>query len=390
MTDSNLVPLHRILVERNETPDPNDLISGAVKIIAKIGFNDGQIVLRANGSTNTEMILARPGDVVISGINAAKGAIALQEENEPVAATIHYSSFAINPEMATPKYLWWYFRSAAFKARLLRSLPNGIKTEVKPKRLLPIEIPLPALARQKQIVEKLESVAFGIQRAQSLRREGTQLLAQAMSSFIKDAMTGVGPLGRFEEVLILKPRSGPSFPTSPDWSGTPVLMPGSVTGFGLNVQKVEYGVGDEKISEKDRLEAGDLLIARGNKRDQVGNAGVVPDEATGWVGANLLMRMRLDPKKADPFFCIYWLRSPLMRAQVKKAIKGTNPNIQKINQRSILNFPFPTSLRLPEQRRIVEYLDRLQKDVDRLNERQSESVALLQQVIPRVCGGAFD
>jgi hypothetical protein len=67
-------------------------------------------------------------------------------------------------------------------------------------------------------------------------------------------------------------------------------MPSAVTDFGVDLSRVEFGIGFESVSEKDRLEPGDILIARGNKRDQVGNAGVVPEAARGWVGANLLMR----------------------------------------------------------------------------------------------------
>lgn len=79
---------------------------------------------------------------------------------------------------------------------------------------------------------------------------------------------------------------------------------------------------------------------------------------------NLLMRMKMNPRKADPHFCIYWLRSPMMRQCIYRAMKGTNPNIQKINQQAILAFPFPTSLSHSEQERLVSYLDRLQDEVD--------------------------
>jgi type I restriction enzyme, S subunit len=383
------LPLSAVLRLRDELPDPEEVVSGKIRIVSKIGFNDGKIVLRATTSTNTDMIVARPGDLVLSGINAAKGAIAIQDSTEPVAATIHYSAFAINRHRADTRYLWWYLRSKAFRERLLSSLPNGIKTEVKPKRLLPIEVQLPSLERQCEIVEKLDAIATKVQEAAALHADGTLLLGTAMSSFIEDAMRNVGHLGRFEEVLLLKPRSGPAFPTSSDWEGTPVLMPGSVTGFGVDLSKVEYGMGDERVSPKDRLEVGDVLIARGNKRDQVGNAGVVPQQAVGWVCANLLMRMQLNPAKADPHFCIYWFRSPLIRAAVKKAMKGTNPNIQKINQRAILSFPFPTCLTVDEQRRIVQYLDRLQSDVDGLNDCQRERESLLSQIVPRLVSDVF-
>src|SRR5688572_2841712 len=76
-----LRPLADALLERRETPDPDDLISGKVKIVAKVGFRNGQIELRSETETNTGMILVRPGDLLVSGINAAKGAVAVYDSD---------------------------------------------------------------------------------------------------------------------------------------------------------------------------------------------------------------------------------------------------------------------------------------------------------------------
>jgi hypothetical protein len=35
-----MVPLREVLMERQETPHDNALVSGEIRIIAKIGFND--------------------------------------------------------------------------------------------------------------------------------------------------------------------------------------------------------------------------------------------------------------------------------------------------------------------------------------------------------------
>jgi len=385
-----VVRLSEVLRERNELPPAEDILSGQIKIIAKIAFGDGRIQLRNSAVTNTDMILVRPGDLVISGINAAKGAVALHtQQDQPIAATIHYSAYSVDGSKAEPDYLWWYLRSEAFRKILLKALPGGIKTEVKARRLLAVEIPLPDPMRQRDLIAKLNSIAYHAAEARKLRSESGHLITRAMSSFISHTLSNAGPLGCLGEVLLMKPRSGPSFVTSPDWEGTPVLMPSAVTDFGVDISRVEFGIGSESVSPKDRLEADDILIARGNKRDQVGNAGVVPRAAIGWVGANLLMRTRVDPNKADPHFCIYWLRSPLMRERIYRAMKGTNPNIQKINQQSILNFPFPTSLGVKEQQRIVAYLDKLQEQIDHLECQDLEASTALGSLLQRAVSEAF-
>src|SRR3989338_9680210 len=92
------VPLGNVLTERREKPSDEKLATGAICVVYKISFNDGRIQLREDGETKTGMILIRPGDLVVSGINAAKGAIAIygKDKMEPIAATIHYGSYIPN------------------------------------------------------------------------------------------------------------------------------------------------------------------------------------------------------------------------------------------------------------------------------------------------------
>lgn len=386
-----MVPLGEVLTERHETPAVDDLASGRVRIVEKIGFNDGCIRLRADGMTKTGMILIRPGDLVVSGINAAKGAIAIYDPdtNDPIAATIHYGAYTPNTERADVRFLWWLLRSRLFQDLLREYVPGGIKTELKAKRLLPVAVPLPPLSEQRRIVAQIENLSRHVRVAIKIRMESSQGASRLVELGIEAKLRPSNARGRVADVLGMKPRSGPSFVTHPEWSGTPVLMPSAVSGFGINLGKVEYGIGTERISIDDRLEPGDILIARGNKREQVGNAGVVPKEVRGWVAANLLMRMRVLPDRADPYFFVYWLRSPTMRSVVADKMSGTNPNILKINQAKILEFPFPTHISVDEQRCIVAELDALQAEVDRLKALQAETAAELDAMLPAILDRAF-
>jgi type I restriction enzyme S subunit len=386
-----LVALAEALTERQEVPPAEALIRGDIPVVAKVGFNDGQIRLRTTAETKTDMILIRPGDLLVSGINASKGAIAVYspENNKPAAATVHYGAYIPNTERADTRYLWWLLRSATFRRLLAEHVPGGIKTELKANRLLRVPIPLPELDEQLYVVRRIEELAARIDEMRGNREQAGVLTQSAMEVFIEHTLASFSSFGELGDQLAVKPRSGPSFPTDREWSGVRVLMPSSVTGFGVDTTKVEFGPGNEVISEKDRLVPGDILIARGNKREQVGNAGVVPEAARGWVCANLLMRMQVAPQSADPHFCIYWLRSPRMREHVKAHMKGTSPNIQKINQQTILSFPFPRNVPLVEQRRIVAHLDNLQTKVDALKRLQAETAAELDALLPSILDKAF-
>lgn len=385
------VPLSEILTERQEFPSEFALINGAIPILSKIGFNDGVIQLRKETQTKTNMILVRPGDIVISGINATKGAVAVYEENnlQPIAATIHYTAYIPNKNRIDPYFIWWLLRSNTFQDLLSKYLPGGIKTELKAKRLLPIPIPLPSPSQQQLLLRKIRFFSANFEESRKNHIQSAAISKSLMESCLQKIMSRFNQLTPFGNVLSFNPRSGPSFPTNPDWPGTPVLMPSAVTGFGINTAKVEFGLGNETLSSKDMIDEGDILIARGNKRDQVGNAGVVPKEAKGWTYANLLMKLKVDITKVDQRFCIYWLRSPLMRNHVKTSMTGTNPNIQKINQQTILNFPFPENVSLSEQQGIVAYLDEIQGKLNDARKLQSKTADELNALLPSILDKAF-
>ena len=168
-----LVPLGETLTERREVPSDESLAIGETPIVAKIGFEDGRIQLRRDGQTKTGMILIRPGDIVVSGINASKGAIAVYGEENfiPIAATIHYAAYMPNKKRINVSFLWYLLRSRNFRELLLQHVPGGIKTELKAKRLLPVPIPLPPLPEQQRIVARIEALAAKIKEARELNTQ---------------------------------------------------------------------------------------------------------------------------------------------------------------------------------------------------------------------------
>lgn len=381
---ASTAPLGDVLVERRTEPNVDEVTLGKIPIVAKVSF-DGTVHLRDASDTKTKLILVEPGDLLVSGINGAKGAIALHRDGgRPVAATIHYSAYEVHEKRASSSYLWWLLRSDAFRHILTRHAPGGIKAELRAKRLLALPVPLPSLEDQRRLVTFFSDIDQRARRAAQLAQDAVQCSERLLVSCIDDAMGALSIEGRFDDVLSLKPRAGPSFATDTDWQGTPVLMPSAVTGFNVDSSKREYGIGDMRVSEKDRLEPGDVLIARGNKREQVGNAGVVPESCRGWVCANLLMRTVVDPTRTLPAFLVYWLRSSRMRHAVAAATRGTSPSIQKINQRSILAFSYPYPVPLAQQRAIVSYLTAVEERGTQLEEGQRRLALRASRVLASV------
>ena len=75
--------------------------------------------------------------------------------DEPVCATIHYSSYTFDSSRVDLEYFKYFVKSPAFIAALQKQVKGGIKTEIKPKHLLPLEISIPDLQTQQEIVNKI-------------------------------------------------------------------------------------------------------------------------------------------------------------------------------------------------------------------------------------------
>lgn len=129
-------------------PDDNKIIN--LKRIDKINFA-GTIFL-SNKSSNTDMILIKKGDLVISGINVEKGAITVYEGEEDIAATIHYSSYQFDKTKIDVEFLKVFLRSPKFIELLKEQVPGGIKTEIKPKHILPLKVSFPITLTEQQKV----------------------------------------------------------------------------------------------------------------------------------------------------------------------------------------------------------------------------------------------
>ena len=153
MSEWKKVKIGDFLTEREGRYKPDDSKISKYKRLDKIDFS-GTIHI-SDKPTKTDMIIVHPGDLVISGINVAKGAVAVYQGDEPVCATIHYSSYTFDSSKVDLDYFKYFVKSPEFIAALQKQVKGGIKTEIKPKHLLPLEISIPDLQTQQEIVKKI-------------------------------------------------------------------------------------------------------------------------------------------------------------------------------------------------------------------------------------------
>ena len=188
MSEWKKVKIGDFLTERTGRYKPDDKIISQYQRLDKIDFS-GNIHI-SDKPSKTDMILVQPGDLVISGINVAKGAVAVYQGAEPVCATIHYSSYIFDDKKIDLEYFKYFVKSPAFLDVLKQQVKGGIKTEIKPKHLLPLEISIPDLSTQKAIVENL---SHQLKKSENLQQEIEQQKSytkQLRQNILQDAIEG--------------------------------------------------------------------------------------------------------------------------------------------------------------------------------------------------------
>lgn len=181
--------ISNFLKERQERFKPDEANELGLKRLQKIDFS-GKMHFQENKKTNTNMILIKPGDLVISGINIEKGAVGVYQGDEDVLATIHYSSYEFDENKIDIDYFKWFLKSDAFRKVIQSQTRGGIKTELKPKKFLPLEIDLPDIKTQKQILSKINKVENEIKQLEQNISKDETLLKKLKQSILSEAVQG--------------------------------------------------------------------------------------------------------------------------------------------------------------------------------------------------------
>jgi len=377
------VALGAVLTERRETPDPLAVELGTIPVVAKIAFDSGLLEFREGSGSKTGMILIRPGDLVVSGINAHKGAIALygQECSGPVAATIHYAAYQAKHDRADPRFLWWLLRSPAFRDALDRSVPGGVKTELKAKRLLPIPVPLPPLEEQRRVVRKIEQLAARVSRVHGLGYEATEETRALAAAVVREAFATEGRrlagsrLGDFVVDAIY----GTSEKCESEPIGIPVLRMGNIRDGRVDTRELKFLRALPGLPSRLLLRVGDILVNRTNSAELVGKCAVF-DLGGEWSFASYLIRLRLDTTRADPQFVASFINGPAGREYMFRERKQMTGQAN-INARKLLALPISLPP-LAEQERLGQLVSRMSDRLGALARKQERARTAVGRLVP--------
>lgn len=311
-----------------------------------------------------------------------------------VAINQDLKAIFLSPCVNKDYFKYWY-RSAG---NLIESLGAG--TTVKGINLLQLKalkIPLPPLAEQKEIADRLDTLLEQVDRLKTrldaipniLKRFRQSVLSAAVSGKLTEDWRRTPELHNWKEGnlgnFIKKPSYGTSSKSAKEGK-VPVLRMGNLQGGKLDWSALVYSSDPEEI-KKYRLEPGDVLFNRTNSPELVGKTSIFRGEREA-IYAGYLIRIKcLESLNSE--FLNYHLNSPIAKdycISVKSdGVSQSNINAQKLSAYPINCPP------IEEQNEIVNRVEKLFTFADSIEAKvkaaQTRANNLTQSILAKAFRG---
>ncbi|MFZ3058406.1 MAG: restriction endonuclease subunit S [Candidatus Methanoperedens sp.] len=325
--------------------------------------------------------VCRPCEFLVAEIDAKIGGFGIvPPELDGAIVSSHYFLFVIDEKRLNRQFLDYFIRTPYFREQVTAQGSTNYAA-IRPANVLSYKILLPPLAEQRRIVARIEELAAKIEEARGLRRKAGEeveaLLASSSDTvFKKHSDWKEACVGDFCE----PPQYGYTESATSESVGPRFLRITDIQNGQVNWNNVPFC----RCTDPDKylLKKNDLVFARTGAT--TGKSFLIRD-CPHAVFASYLIRLRVKNSVSVEYLYRYF-QTPSYWAQITDEKKGTGqPNV---NGKKLANIRVPTPP-LPEQRRIVAYLDALQTNVDALRRLQAEIVAELDALLPAVLDRAF-
>lgn len=273
------------------------------------------------------------------------------------------------------------------KDYLINSGKGGAQPNISQEIIKNLELPVPPLAEQERIVEKIEEIFAKIDAGVEKLKSAQEKIKQYKQSVLHSAFTGKLYKTTEWKELPLKDvcdvRDGTH--DSPKYisKGYPLvtsknLKNGEITSDNLKyISKIDY----DKINERSKVNIGDVLFA------MIGTIGnpVVIREMPNFAIKNVALF-----KKSEiilPLFLKYFLETTKVQSIMTKEAKGSTQKFVPLGYLRTFPISLPT---LPEQERIVEEIEKGFVKADKMSEIVEKSIKFAEQLKQSVLKRAFE
>jgi type I restriction enzyme S subunit len=338
--------------------------------------------------------LVKEGDTIVSTVRTyLRAVLPITRDTADVVVSTGFA--VLSPRAIEARYLGWLAQSSVFVDEVVARSVGVSYPAINPGDLGRIHIPLPRPAEQQAIADYLDAETNRIDDLVSARMRQAGLAGERLAASTdavvlgldlpgyapKSAFFGHAPIGWTETALR---HLGCEVQTGPFGSqlhadeyvddGWPVVNPMNLAG-GRIAATPGMSVSNHKRQELSRhvLRTGDIVFGR---RGELGRAGLVEAEHTGWLCGTGSLRLRLTRDVLIPSFLKLLLETSALRSYFQ--LQSVGSTMDNLNAEIVLAMPCLVPP-MDQQLSIVDQVHTTRDQLDRLVARADRQVALLQE-----------
>lgn len=350
--DSGGLPIVRIQNLNNPESSFN-YYTGEVS--EKNTINSGELLFSWSGSRGTSF-----------GAHIWKGPKAVLNQ--------HIFKVAFDESRATKMYLLHALNKAVVEVE--ENLHGGVGlVHITKGNLERIQIPLPPLDVQKEIVAEIE---------------GYQKVINGARAVLDNYRPHIPihpdwPMVELAEVIEGKPKNGYSGRPVDRVTSTKVLTLSATTSGKLDLTKFKYLDEEIPLDAACRCRKGDIYLQRGNTAELVGTAALFDADESSFIYPDLMIRVRADESKVTSHYLLIALQSQSVRDFLMRNAVGAAGSMPKINQAIVERVPIQLPP-LATQQAIVAEIEAEQALVAANRELIARFEKKIQETLARVWG----
>lgn len=341
-----------------------------------------------------DLFLIREGDFILQVTFAWEGAVGLASVREDgMYGSVRFPTFQVDESECYAPFLVNYFKTRQGREQLLKISPGsaGRNRVLSLKRIPEIVIPLPPLPEQQRIVARIEELARRVEEARGLRKTAMEEADALVDSHFKKILDegGTNPNWIFGAIPMFaevnpSSRSKLNIAANDLVSFVPMAAVDDMTG---TIARPEARPFSEVAKGHTLFLKGDVIFARITPCMQNGKSAFAENLVNG-VGCGSTEFHVLRPTSKVLGKWIHALvRHKDFKDDAAAHFKGTAGQ-QRVPESFLLQKLIPVPP-LPEQHRIVAYLDNLQQKVDELRGLQAATQTELDALLPSILAKAF-
>ena len=312
---------------------PSDLAPiGEVTVLGDVAEGLTQEGLRASSAK-----VLPPGSILFSS-RASIGKIAVTDRE----CATNQGFINLSPDNDRADSWFLAYLLARHREGLIQLAGKTTFLEIPRGKLRGFEVALPPLAEQRRIVARIKACVERVEEVEQLGFRALQEAEHLPRAFRFDMWERCG--SRYASVelksLVMSTKNGLYKPREFHGSGSLLLRLFNINGASFDTGRVERVNVTQKEATDYSIVNGDVIISRVNSRELVGKSTVVHGLAEPAVFEAMLIRLRIDPTKAQANFLAWLMNSPQflhdLRSRAKHAIGQSS-----INQQDLLSSRLP-------------------------------------------------